>query len=211
MGFFLKKQISKTCQIGVWQIEEDYKTLFSSLNLDEEDKNILENFKNEKRKIEWLSVRFLLKKLTGKERKILYKKSGQPFIKNSSKTISITHTKDLVGIILSKKGKVGIDVEFMSEKIGRIALRFLSQKELKDIDFSQRIKHLYLHWCAKETLFKIYEDRALEFKENLKILNFKVENEGSFEGVIDKNNIKEKYTLNYFVKNNFVIVWAIAN
>ncbi|OQY00166.1 MAG: hypothetical protein B6I24_00445 [Bacteroidetes bacterium 4572_128] len=97
------------------------------------------------------------------------------------------------------------------EKIGRIALRFLSQKELKDIDFNQRIKHLYLHWCAKETLFKVYEDRALEFKENLKILNFKVNEEGTFEGIIDKNNIKEKYILNYFVKNNFVVVWTFVD
>jgi len=105
MGFFLKKQISKTCQIGIWQIKEDYKTLFSSLNLNEEDKSTLENFKNEKRKIEWLSVRFLLKKLIGKEMQILYKKSGQPFIKNSSISISITHRKNRKNCFTFSKSK----------------------------------------------------------------------------------------------------------
>ena len=207
MGLFLKKELQNNCILAIWKIEEDYESIISSLNLDKKDTQIVEKFKDEDRKIEWLSVRLLLKELYKKDVKVNYNDNGKPYLKDYSSYISISHSNDFVGVIIGKK-EVGLDIEYMSKKIGKIALRFLSSEELNEIDLEQEIKHLYLHWCAKETLFKIHPDQLLKFKEHLKINSFKVKNEGQFEGIIDKDSFFQKYILNYVIIDKYAVVWC---
>jgi len=84
MGLIVKEHIYKDCLLGIWEIAEDYEFLLSRLSLIPEDIRILNSFKNPLRKIEWLSVRVLLKEITGKNLSITYNGSRKPFIKDYS-------------------------------------------------------------------------------------------------------------------------------
>ncbi|NJK86471.1 MAG: 4'-phosphopantetheinyl transferase superfamily protein [Bacteroidales bacterium] len=120
--------------------------------------------------MEWLSVRVLLHELTGKELTIIYNGDRKPFIKGNSYHISISHSKNFSSVLLSRNRKVGIDLEYMSHRIERIAYKFINEKEYIEDEF--RKYHMYIHWCAKEALYKICDKQDINFKENLVIEPF---------------------------------------
>lgn len=59
MGLIVKKE-ENGCLLGIWEITEDYNTLYSKITLSEEEIEVLNNFRNYSRKLEWLSVRNLI-------------------------------------------------------------------------------------------------------------------------------------------------------
>ena len=71
MGILLKEYVEDDCMLGIWDITEDYHELFSKLSLQHEEEKILNSFGSDLRKIEWLSVRVLLKEMTGQELSII--------------------------------------------------------------------------------------------------------------------------------------------
>ena len=118
-------------------------------------------------------VRTLLKNMLGKDGKIVYGPERKPYLHNNLFNISISHSKNFTAILMSKKKRVGLDLEFMSTKILRIADKFLRPEELDNIEKDQELYHLYLHWCAKEALYKINDKVDINFVTNLSIESFK--------------------------------------
>ncbi|OFX84357.1 MAG: hypothetical protein A2W99_01160 [Bacteroidetes bacterium GWF2_33_16] len=208
MAILLNEPFNEDGILGIWEIVEDYDTLRSMVNLDDKDIERLDSFKNHQRKLEWLSVRVLLNSLTDKDSRIVYGPERKPYLHNNSHNISISHSKDFTALLLNKKRRVGLDLEFMSNKVLRIAEKFLRPEELDSIDKSQEIYHLYLHWCAKEALYKICDKVDINFVTNLKIEPFKPKEKGLIIGVVNNSYMNEKFTLNYFTLKNYAIVWC---
>lgn len=208
MGFIVEEHFNDDVFLGIWDITEDFDSLWSFLNLDEKDIETVERFKNHQRKLEWLSVRTLLKKMLGHDAKIVYGPERKPYLKNNLYNISISHSKNLTAVLMSKKKRVGLDMEFMSTKILRIADKFLRPEELVSIDKNQEIYHLYLHWCAKEALYKICDKVDINFVTNLNIEPFKPKEKGLITGNVNNSYMNEKFMLNYFNLKNYSIVWC---
>lgn len=208
MGLILREHFNEDVELGLWEITEDYDTLRSQLILDEKDLATVESFKNHQRKLEWLSVRTLLKSMLGKDGKIVYGPERKPYLHNNSFNISISHSKNFTAILLSKKKRVGLDLEFMASKILRIADKFLRPEELEHIEKDQELYHLYLHWCAKEALYKINDKVDINFVSNLSIEPFKPKDKGIISGTVDNSYMNEKFVLNYFTLKNYAVVWC---
>jgi 4'-phosphopantetheinyl transferase EntD len=208
MGVILKKFVDDDCLLGIWEITEDYDTLYSQKALIDEEKIILESFQNYQRKLEWLSVRVLINELLGKECKIVYNDSHKPFLADNSHHISISHSKSLTAIIVSKNKRVGIDLEFMSHQIHNIAEKFINEEERVAIDPDHERFHLYIHWCAKEALYKICDKQDINFKKNLTIQPFELKKEGKLKGIVHNRYGEELFSLNYFSIDGYVIVWC---
>jgi 4'-phosphopantetheinyl transferase len=208
MAIILNEPFNEDGILGMWEITEDFETLISMVNLDDKDLERLDGFKNHQRKLEWLSVRVLLNTLTDKDSRIVYGPERKPYLHTNSHNISISHSRDFTAILLNKKRRVGLDLEFMSDKVLRIAEKFMRPEELDSIDKSQEIYHLYLHWCAKEALYKICDKVDINFVTNLKIEPFKPKEKGLIIGVVNNSYMNEKFTLNYFTHKNYAIVWC---
>lgn len=208
MGLIYREHFNDDVEFGLWEITEDYKTLRSQLILDEKDISTVESFKNHKRKLEWLSVRTLLKNMLGKDEKIVYGPERKPYLYNNSFNISISHSNNFTAILMSKKKRVGLDLEFMTTKILRIADKFLRPEELEHIDKEQELYHLYLHWCAKEALYKICDKVDINFVTNLSMEPFKPKEKGIISGTVNNSYMNEKFVLNYFTLKNYSIVWC---
>ena len=104
--------------------------------------------------------------------------------------------------------RVGIDLEYMSHKISRLADRFINETE-KITDDPDLIRyHLYIHWCAKEALYKICDKKDINFKKNLRIEPFEPDDNGSIVGTVDNIYGNDTYNLNYFKMDNYIIVWC---
>jgi 4'-phosphopantetheinyl transferase len=206
MGVVVKKDVDDDCIMGLWEIQEDFDTLFETVALDTAEKKTLFEFKNIARQIEWLSVRALLKELTQCEAKIIYNEEHKPFLLDNSFNISISHSHKLTSILLSKQKRVGIDLEYRSHRINRIAHKFINENEYITTDKNFEQLHLYIHWCAKEALYKICDKKNINFKDNLTISPFEIKHEGKITGVHHDEHIHDEFQLKYEVRDNYVIV-----
>ncbi len=211
MGCITKHYLNESTILGVWKIEEDIKTLLRMVELDEEDRRKYRVFKSTSRRLEFLSVRALLFELLGKEARIVYNKNNKPFLKDGSRFISITHSHKLTAIICSTSEKVGIDLEYMSANIGSIAFKFLNRREKVTRNTEQKKYHLYIHWCAKESLYKICDKEGISFRNNITIHPFEVKESGEITGDVRTKKINESFDLYYSRYDNYAIVWTKKN
>jgi 4'-phosphopantetheinyl transferase len=210
MGLLVKQYIKDDCLLGIWEVKEDYDYLFSRLSLLPEEIKILNSFQNPSRTIEWLSVRVLLNEITGKNLSVIYRENRKPYLRDNSYNVSIAHSKDLTSVLLSEKKKVGIDVEYMSHRISNIESKFINENEVITDNISRKKFHLYIHWCAKEALFKMCDQQDINFKKNLTIEPFEPGEKGYIRGWVNNEYINEKFQLYYFTINNYIIVWTTS-
>lgn len=211
MGCISKHYLNESTILGVWKIEEDINTLLEMAVLDSDDKKKYKVFSSNSRRLEFLSVRALLAELLGKDARIVYNKNNKPFLKDGSRFISISHSNKLTAILLSTNEKVGIDLEYMSSNIGAIAFKFINRKERITKDPEKRRYHLYLHWCAKESLYKICDKEGISIRKNLTIEPFEVRDSGEIRGKVHTDKINETFDLFYTRYDNYAIVWTKKN
>jgi 4'-phosphopantetheinyl transferase len=211
MGCITKHYLNEFTILGVWKIEEDVNTLLEMVSLDPDERKKYRGFSSTSRKLEFLSVRALLSELLGKEARIVYNKNNKPFLKDGSMFISISHSYKLTAILCSVNERVGIDLEYMSANIGALAFKFLNRKEKITKNADDRKYHLYIHWCAKESLYKICDKEGISIRKNLTIEPFEVNESGEIRGKVRTVKINESFDLHYSRYNNYAIVWTKKN
>jgi phosphopantetheinyl transferase len=208
MGMILEKNVNGDCRIGIWEITEDFYTLIAMLNLSAEEIDTLNSFKSYNRKVEWLSVRVLLNKMLGPTVKIYYNGNRKPHLTDASYQISISHSHKLTSVILSKNKRVGIDLEHMTQKISKLANKFLTHEEEMAIFGRGQRYRTYLYWCAKEALYKICDKQGINFRNHILIDPFELDCEGNIFGAVRNEQIDESFELYYFRYQDYSIVWC---
>lgn len=175
--------------LGLWKVDEKLSD-FSVAR----DKNISVN-----RQLERMVAHALLHQMTGDEAlSIHHNLVGAPY--TDEYYISVSHTKGYVAVMLSKNNKVAVDVEWKSNRVERVATRFLREDENIFLSTAEKL----LCWCGKETLYKLYSQDDLSFSQ-MKILPFKIQSRGSFWGknILRNSNVEifyevtNQYTLTY--------------
>lgn len=205
----MKTEILPDCHLGVWEITEDFDSLYSMVDLATVEKTKLDSFKNISRKIEWLSVRALVKNMLGKDTRILYNAENKPFVRGNTHSISISHSNNLTAVLICKDKRVGIDLEYMSGKISKVADKFINEQEKITNDPELKKYHLYLHWCAKEALYKILDKQDINFRDGLTISPFTPEESGFMTGAAVNGTGKESFELEYLQHENYALVWCV--
>ncbi|MCF8221598.1 MAG: 4'-phosphopantetheinyl transferase superfamily protein [Bacteroidales bacterium] len=208
MACISEHHLNEYTMVGVWKIEEDLETLLSMVELSPEEKKKFKTFKSNSRRLEYVSVRALLAELMGPDAKIVYNKNKKPFIKDGSHFISISHSNKLTAIMLSSRERIGIDLEYMSSNITGIARRFINRRENITRKKDYRRYHLYIHWCAKEALYKICDKEGINMKKNITIFPFPVDVSGYMRGRVKSDMIDEEFDLQYTRYDNYAIVWT---
>ena len=147
-----------------------------------------------------------LKELLGEEVRVDYHSTGAPFLACVPLYISISHTKDYVAVILDKR-PTGIDIEYRSDRILKIRSRFMNPEEEAGIDLEHEVEHLLIHWCAKETLFKIIGQEGVDFQKHLHVNPFPYLSSGTFKGRETRTEACREYELAYQVTPDYVLTW----
>ena len=157
----IKKYTENNCQIAIWDLNESLTELLKlGARFDSS------NFKTEKRKKDFLVSRLLLNELEPNQQ-ISYNSNGAPEISNG-KHISISHSKNLVAIIISDK-KVGLDIEYISEKPLRLSPKFITDNSHQDLTKEKAT----LIWCCKEAIYKWHQKGEVDFIADIKLYPFK--------------------------------------
>lgn len=203
--------LNKDCVLGIWKMTETRDELFNMLSSINQEKahQYLSNIKSKKRVLEWLSSRLLLQLLTNDDKTIEYTNQGQPILSDQSFQISISHSKDYAVVLLHRHKKVGVDIENYSNRILKIENRFISKNEY--VDPNNRTLHLILHWCAKETLYKLMNSTEIVFKEHLHIDPFQIQDKGLIKARETFTQSETSFDIHYEVNPHFVIAWGIQS
>ena len=205
------RKINKDIILGLWKITEDVGFFLSELNLSEKEIEILNSFVNENRKKHWLAYRILIDRLVNNNQhnEINYDENRKPHIKNSGFHISVTHTGNYAAAIISKTSSVGIDIEKITPRILKVKHKFLNKNELKSSEDENALEYLYIYWCSKEAMYKLYGKRNLDFKENIFVEEFTVSAKGEIKGIIKTDKTEKQVNLFFEFFDGHVIVYAI--
>jgi phosphopantetheinyl transferase len=204
-----------------FDISEDHFVAHASINYKQEEKLFafveekkldqtrLRQFGNPKRKVEWMSVRYLLNLLLPNFEDIEYEASGKPSLKNSSHHLSISHSHEKIAISVSKNHSTAVDIQLINPKIIRIKNKFLNPSELELINEVSE-KELTILWSIKEALFKIEGNQDLFLKPNFLIEAINQENDAWFANAksINGGQIKE-YQLGVKMINNYILAYLL--
>jgi 4'-phosphopantetheinyl transferase len=210
MPLLLHENIEPEGEIGVWKTTESMEFFMRSMPLFEEEIAQIKHLSHRK-KLEWLSSRFLLHHMSGREtRGACYKDEyGKPHLSGSRYQISLSHSRDLTAVIAAPH-RVGIDIQHRVEKINRIASRFMSEEELSRSGNPPDIDILHYHWGAKECIFKAYGRKSVDFRRDIKVLTFvPTEKDFSFYAEFQKEGISSHYHLTKKIIDHAILVYAI--
>ena len=198
----------KDLTVGVWKVDEtveQLRSMFHQFSIYEEG---FMRFTAEKRKQEWLAVRILLKELCGEEKEIVYLPSGKPYLKDGSARISFSHTQGYVAVAIHPSLEAGVDIEQYGTRVQRVASRFVREDEWHTIQSGDEIYALLLHWSAKETMYKLMEDEAVDFIDHLHIHSFVPLASGSFEAIEYRSGRDRKIMIHYDTHPDYVLTFA---
>ena len=194
--------------VGIWKVEETIDQLRSMFNYFSLYELGLQKFKAEKRQLEWLAVRVLLKELLGEEKVIDYLPSGKPFLKDRSAFISFSHTSGYVAVAVHPTKEVGIDIEQYGKRVCKVASRFVREDEMMSVKAGDEIYALLLHWSAKETMFKLMNQSDVDFLEHLHILPFVPSESGEMEAVEYRTDLHQTFQIRYCIHPDYVMTFA---
>ena len=205
------EHIDSEGKLGVWEITETVQELlaFFPETLRERAAKHISGMRSEKRILEWLAVRLMLFQLSNEEKIVHHHRNGQPYLTDNSLHISISHTQNYAAILLHPSQKVGIDIEFRSERVKRIAHKFISENEY--IDDAQTTVHQLLHWSAKETMFKLLDEEEIHFRNHLHIATFTPTDKGVMKGSETKSQRNRSFDIFYEVSPDYVLTWAVED
>ena len=206
------REINPVTYIGFWEITETREILQALLQAATGNQLPVPGFTSVTRQSQWLSSRLLaytlLAKFTDAFIPLHTNSNGKPVFANDNYQISITHSRQLVAVILSEQKKVGIDIEIISPKVLRVADKFMAPTE--STDAAGHIEKTLIYWSAKETLYKLYSKRQLIFKEHILIEPFRQKQPGTLNTRITTSDSEETYQVYYEKMNGYILTYCLA-
>ena len=204
------REVYPGVSLGLWQMDESPEQLFDLYpHLLPYRSSLDDKYKNDGRKLEFLAIRALMYEMlrvNGASKGLLshagdftHTGQGKPLFRGYH--VSISHTKGYAALILSKKSEVAVDIEYMSDRVERIASKFLRKDERAD-----SLDAKLVHWCAKETVFKLFSEENLLF-EDMRVKPF----DTMSDWACDVENLKSGKTarVDFELAMDFVLTYSM--
>lgn len=204
------REVYPGVSLGLWQMDESPEQLFDLYpHLLPYRSSLDDKYKNDGRKLEFLAIRALMYEMlrvNGASKGLLshagdftHNEQGKPLFRGYH--VSISHTKGYAALILSKKSEVAVDIEYMSDRVERIASKFLRKDERAD-----SLDAKLVHWCAKETVFKLFSEENLLF-EDMRVKPF----DTMADWACDVENLKSGKTarVDFELTMDFVLTYSM--
>lgn len=204
------REVYPGVSLGLWQMDESPEQLLDLYpHLLPYRSSLDDKYKNDGRKLEFLAIRALMYEMlrvNGASKGLLshagdftHNGQGKPLFRGYH--VSISHTKGYAALILSKKSEVAVDIEYMSYRVERIASKFLRKDERAD-----SLDAKLVHWCAKETVFKLFSEENLLF-EDMRVKPF----DTMADWACDVENLKSGKTarVDFELAMDFVLTYSM--
>ncbi|MCZ2129885.1 MAG: 4'-phosphopantetheinyl transferase superfamily protein [Bacteroidia bacterium] len=204
MPLIFKSNNGKGNALGIWRMDEPFSFFLENLN----EKELFED-KLKSRQLERLGTRHLLNVLANRNihHKVHYDSYGKPHLPDSSTFISFSHKRNHVAVIISNDNALtGIDIEELGNLPVKLAPKFISENDkVPDSVFSQQ-ERATLIWSAKETLYKVYGKKELDFKQHLTVC---FDKENRLNGFVNKGSYSQEIKLAYEFVDGLTLVHTL--
>ncbi|MES2780100.1 MAG: 4'-phosphopantetheinyl transferase superfamily protein [Bacteroidota bacterium] len=180
-----RTNLNENTVLALWKISESKEELLAMLN-----GNLVDNGTNLHSSIHWLASRVLLQELyPGKSIELHKDEFNKPSLSIDHKpyAISITHSYEYAAVMISRTHAVALDLERIDERVMRVAHKFIRDDE----QYGEANPTVYntIIWSAKETLYKYYGKKELDFKLHLHVHPFEYNSQLFVaSGTIHKDN-----------------------
>jgi 4'-phosphopantetheinyl transferase len=188
---------------AIWKIEEE-ESFFN------EHTGLYPDINNDKRRIEHLASRYLLKHLEVDFplHQIVRDVHNKPRLDNGSFFFSVSHSWPYIAAVIDPVSETGIDIQTWNKRIGDIRQKYLSLRE--QLFFEDNPQLLTLAWCAKESVYKWHGKKGIGFIRHMPIRTFN-NSEGLYEFTIELLAVAEPLhiSLNGFTETDFACVYVV--
>ncbi len=233
MALINVREVYPNVFLGLWQTTETVDGFFDTYGFLEPYRQHVEtSFKNDGRKKEFLAIHALLHEMLaicgkphGARRSkglqdqskasqdqsktsqglpvadvpmIGHAASGQPLLRGYH--VGVTHTKGYAALMLSKSCDVACDIEHFSDRVERIKSKFLRKDEMAD-----DLDSLLVHWCGKETVYKLFPEDNLQFSQ-MRVGPFSTMSDWACE--VENMKRGEKVRVDFELTMQFVLTYA---
>lgn len=233
MALINVREVYPNVFLGLWQTKETVDGFFGTYGFLEPYRQHVEtSFKNDGRKKEFLAIHALLHEMLaicgkphGARRSnglqeqskglqdqskasqglpvadvpmIGHAASGQPLLRGYH--VGVTHTKGYAALMLSKSCDVACDIEHFSDRVERIKSKFLRKDEKAD-----DLDSLLVHWCGKETVYKLFPEDNLQFSQ-MRVGPFSTMSDWACE--VENMKRGEKVRVDFELTMQFVLTYA---
>ncbi|MDO5607373.1 MAG: 4'-phosphopantetheinyl transferase superfamily protein [Capnocytophaga sp.] len=200
-------RIDNNTQLLIWKVTEALEELIAGVSLNEEQKEKYDSIKLESNKKNFLVTRQILKGLNYQTDDLSYDESGKPVLKNG-KSISISHSFDMVAVIISSSAKVGVDIEKKRDKILRVSEKF-TQWDYRNTSLSNHsiMQKLTMIWSAKEAAYKAYGKPEIT-ANHIFVKDF-FPNDTNTNVKVSHNNKHTFYKINFMQFKEFVLAYCM--
>lgn len=233
MALINVREVYPNVFLGLWQTTETVDEFFGTYGFLEPYRQHVEtSFKNDGRKKEFLAIHALLHEMLaicgkphGARRSkglqeqsnglqdqskasqglpvadvpmICHAASGQPLLRGYH--VGVTHTKGYAALMLSKSCDVACDIEHFSDRVERIKSKFLRKDEKAD-----DLDSLLVHWCSKETVYKLFPEDNLQFSQ-MRVGPFSTMSDWACE--VENMKRGEKVRVDFELTMQFVLTYA---
>ena len=233
MALINVREVYPNVFLGLWQTTETVDEFFGTYGFLEPYRQHVEtSFKNDGRKKEFLAIHALLHEMLaicgkphGARRSkglqdqskglqdqskasqglpvadvpmIGHAASGQPLLRGYH--VGVTHTKGYAALMLSKSCDVACDIEHFSDRVERIKSKFLRKDEKAD-----DLDSLLVHWCSKETVYKLFPEDNLQFSQ-MRVGPFRTMSDWACE--VENMKRGEKVRVDFELTMQFVLTYA---
>lgn len=200
--------VSATTKVYIWEVTETEERLWENVGLTAHCQQRMDGMKSGAHRRAFLSIRQLLALAGYVDSDLWYDDFGKPHLRDGN-YISITHSHQFTGIIVSQSDEVGIDIEMQREKILRIAHKFTPIEEYRTLANTEAlVRKLTIVWGAKESLYKIYAQQGLSFLRHIDVMDFSFE-DGRTAAEILFHGKKSQYEVAFLEFAGFTCVYAI--
>ena len=148
----------------LWRIDEFEEIMDPNNELNSEDYQILLKRKANHLRRQFLASRKLIG-LINPDLRISYKENIP--ILSDNRNISISHSDEIVTVLISKENGIGVDVEKINNKVHSVASKFLSSNDIRFFGKAPSTRQLIRAWTAKEAVYKALRKPGINFSDNI--------------------------------------------
>ena len=201
MPLLFVKSLDKDVRLGVWKIEENVGDfLASQAEMHTIFQQEIAAYKSQARRLEKLAVYSLLWNMVSDCPIITHNADGKPFVQGWN--ISISHTKGYAAVMVSPHSEVAVDIEYRSNRVSRIAHRFM-----RDDEMQAEVTAQLVNWCAKETLYKYYSAQNLQYFD----MRVTLDNSAMTHCFIENLKANTRHQVEVNVTDDYVLTYVVGN
>ena len=192
---------NKSLLCKLWRIDDSEKIMDPNSELNSNDYKMYLERKANNMKRQFLASRKLIG-LISPDLKLSYKENIP--ILSDNRNISISHSGEMVAILISKDNGIGVDIERITEKVKSVKSKFLNQVEINYLSNDEEIRNLTRAWTAKEAIYKAVRKPGIIFSENILLEEFDNEAKSGYGKFVSSDN-ERIFKLYFYDLDNYCL------